>query len=139
MLACGGLWGDYTVTSLQFSYNSAAPNKNFIESCGPKLRTAERTCREKLEFLYETPSFKPKIIHKVPDFKKMHRALQTETLWKSHDTEPTKLQPFLLRTSALPPRKRRVSPENTRVGLHPICSFFPTDNLLKYFIIYSWL
>uniref|UniRef100_A0A8C6SY28 FAM161 centrosomal protein B n=1 Tax=Neogobius melanostomus TaxID=47308 RepID=A0A8C6SY28_9GOBI len=68
---------------------------------GPKLRTADRTRRERIGFLDESPSFQPKIIHRVPDFSRLHRALQRETT-QAKDT--TKCLPFHLRTSALPER-----------------------------------
>lgn len=96
--------------------NSAASTKCPSTSCGPKLRTAERARKEKLESLYETPSFKPQIIHQVPDFKKLHKQLQKEFLRKPQNADGTKCQPFYLRTADLPPRKRRMSLENSEVG-----------------------
>ncbi|XP_056282284.1 protein FAM161B isoform X2 [Pseudoliparis swirei] len=81
-------------------------------SGSPKLRTAERTRKEKLD---EKPSFQPKIIHRVPDFSRLHRALQTEALRKSQSKDVMRCQPFNLRTSALPARRRRMSPENPQV------------------------
>ncbi|XP_040917077.1 protein FAM161B [Toxotes jaculatrix] len=88
--------------------------KNSTASCSPKLRTAERTRKEKLGFLDEKPSFQPKIIHQVPDFSRLHKALQTETLRNAQSKDVTKCQPFYLRTSALPARQRRMSPENSQ-------------------------
>ncbi|XP_075964403.1 protein FAM161B [Anarhichas minor] len=84
-------------------------------SGSPKLRAAERTRKEKLGFLDEKPSFQPKIIHQVPDFRRLHKALQTEALRKSQSKDGIKCQPFSLRTSALPARRSRMSPENTQV------------------------
>lgn len=95
---------------------SAASPKSHPSSCGPKLRTAERARKEKLESLYEAPSFKPQIIHQVPDFKKLHKQLQKEFLRKPQNVDGTKCQPFYLRTADLPPRKRRMSLENSEVG-----------------------
>ncbi|XP_008282365.1 protein FAM161B [Stegastes partitus] len=80
----------------------------------PKLRTAERTRKEKLGFLDEKPSFQPKIIHQVPDFNRLHKALQTEALRKTQSKDMTKCQPFNLRTSALPARQSRTSPEKSQ-------------------------
>lgn len=81
---------------------------------GPKLRTAERTRREKLGFLDKKPSFQPKIIHQVPDFSTLHKALQTEALKKMQSKDVTKCRPFFLRTSARPARQSMMSP-NTQV------------------------
>ncbi|KAM9842953.1 protein FAM161B [Aulostomus maculatus] len=89
-------------------------HKNPSSSGTPKLRTAERTKMEKLGFLDEKPSFQPKISHQSPDFSKLHKALQTEVLRKTQSKEVTKCQPFYLRTSALPTRKIRLSPENSQ-------------------------
>ncbi|XP_073340219.1 protein FAM161B [Pagrus major] len=89
--------------------------ENTTVSGSPKLRTAERTRKEKLCFLDETPSFRPKIIQQVPDFSRLHKALQTEALRKTQSKETIKCQPFHLRTSALPERKSRMSPENSEV------------------------
>ncbi|KAM9354861.1 protein FAM161B [Pholidichthys leucotaenia] len=80
----------------------------------PKLRAAEWTRKEKLGFLDEKPSFKPKIIHQVPDFRKLHKALETETLKKIQVKDVTKCQPFFLRTSARPTRQSKMSPENSQ-------------------------
>lgn len=96
--------------------NSAASTKSPFTSCGPKLHTAERARKEKLESLQETPSFKPQIIHQVPDFKKLHKQLQKEFLRKPQNVDGTKCEPFYLRTADLPPRKRRISRENSEVG-----------------------
>lgn len=82
---------------------------------GPKLRTAERTRKEKLRFLDEKPSFHPKIIHEIPDFSMLHKALQTETLKKMQSKDVTKCQPFVLRTSSRPPRQSRTSPVHLQV------------------------
>ncbi|XP_071353804.1 protein FAM161B isoform X2 [Trachinotus anak] len=88
--------------------------ENSTASCSPKLRTAERTRKEKLSFLDEKLSFQPKIIHQVPNFSRLHKALQTEALRKTQCKEMTKCQPFHLRTSALPARQSRMSPKNSQ-------------------------
>nr|XP_057946918.1 protein FAM161B [Doryrhamphus excisus]XP_057946919.1 protein FAM161B [Doryrhamphus excisus]XP_057946920.1 protein FAM161B [Doryrhamphus excisus]XP_057946921.1 protein FAM161B [Doryrhamphus excisus] len=82
----------------------------------PKLRTAERTRREKLGFLDEKPSFQPKINHQVPDFRRLHKALQTEGLTKTPVKDVIRCQPFYLRTSALPVRQRKQSPDKLQVS-----------------------
>ncbi|KAM4542016.1 protein FAM161B isoform 2-T3 [Odontesthes bonariensis] len=81
----------------------------------PKLRTAERTREKKLGFLGEEPSFQPKILHRVPDFSRLHRALQTEALGRVQSKDVTKCQPFFLRTSAIPARRGTKSPETSQV------------------------
>lgn len=96
--------------------NSAASTKSSPLSCGPKLHTAERSRKEKLESLYEAPSFKPQIIQQVPDFNKLHKILQKEFLRKPQSADGTKCKPFYLRTSDLPARKHSVSLENSEVG-----------------------
>ncbi|XP_022606715.1 protein FAM161B [Seriola dumerili] len=88
--------------------------ENSTSSCSPKLRIAEHTRKEKLGFLDEKPSFQPKIIHQIPDFSRLHKALQTEALRRTQSKEVTKCQPFYLRTSALPARQSRMSPENSQ-------------------------
>ncbi|XP_054469747.1 protein FAM161B isoform X2 [Anoplopoma fimbria] len=90
-------------------------HENPTVSGSPTLRAAERTRKKKLGFLDEKPSFQPKIIHQVPDFNRLHKALQTEALRKSQSKNVIKCQPFCLRTSALPARQRRMSPENSQV------------------------
>lgn len=89
--------------------------ENPTASGSPKLRTAERTRTAKLGFLDEKLSFHPKIIQNVPDFSRLHKALQTEVLRKTQIKDVTKCQPFCLRTSALPARQRTMSPENSQV------------------------
>ncbi|KAM3594290.1 uncharacterized protein V6R79_005180 [Siganus canaliculatus] len=76
-----------------------------------KVRAAERTKKEKLGFLYEEPSFQPRIIQKVPDFNKLHKALQSEAMRKAQSKDETRCQPFYLRTSVLPKRQSRMSLE----------------------------
>ncbi|XP_051942559.1 protein FAM161B isoform X3 [Hippocampus zosterae] len=80
-----------------------------------KFRVAERTRMEKLGFLDEKPSFQPKINHQVPDFNRLHKALQTQGLKTSLSRDLTKCQPFYLRTSALPARQSKTSPEKSQI------------------------
>ncbi|KAM4540316.1 protein FAM161B [Fundulus diaphanus] len=90
-----------------------------------KLRIADHTKEKKLGFLDEQPSFKPKIIPQVPDFKRLHRALQREALEKKQSQDVTRCQPFVLKTSALPARKSMKSPET------PQRNITSTDNKSK--------
>ncbi|XP_049596295.1 protein FAM161B [Syngnathus scovelli] len=81
----------------------------------PKLRISESTRMEKLGFLYEKPSFQPKINQQVPDFNRLHKALRAEGLKATLSKDLTKCQPFYLRTSALPARQSRMSPEISQI------------------------
>ncbi|XP_019721056.1 protein FAM161B isoform X3 [Hippocampus comes] len=88
-----------------------------VQQSSPKevKEPAERTRMEKLGFLDEKPSFQPKINHQVPDFNRLHKALQTQVLKTSLSRDLTKCQPFYLRTSALPARQSKSSPENSQI------------------------
>lgn len=88
-------------------------------SDSPKLRTAERNRKEKLGFLYERPSFQPQIIHRVPDFSRLHKELQKDAMRNTQRKEEIKCQPFCLRTSVLAARRSRMSPENMQVKPFP--------------------
>ncbi|KAK5614448.1 hypothetical protein CRENBAI_024361 [Crenichthys baileyi] len=94
----------------------ALKQQNPAQAGCQKLRSADHTRTKKLGFLDQKPSFKPKIIPQVPDFKKLHKALQTEALEKKQSQDVTKCQPFFLRTSALPARKSMKSPESSQVS-----------------------
>ncbi|KAK2826109.1 hypothetical protein Q5P01_020323 [Channa striata] len=96
----------------KISTQTLIQQENPASSSSPKLRTAERTRKKRLGFLDEEPGFHPKIIHQVPDFSRLHKALQTEGLRKTQSKDVTKCQPFYLRTSALPPRQSKMSPES---------------------------
>ncbi|XP_068195502.1 protein FAM161B [Antennarius striatus] len=88
--------------------------RNLSASGSPKLCIAERNRKEKLGFLYESPTFHPKIIQQVPNFSRLHKALQTEGLRKTQSKDEIKCQPFHLRTSALPARRYRRNHGNTQ-------------------------
>ncbi|KAM4625886.1 protein FAM161B [Polymixia lowei] len=94
--------------------DSTAPNENHTQTGSPKLRSAERTKKEMLAFLDEKPSFQPKINPQVPDFSRLHKAFQTEALRKAESKDVTQCRPFHLRTSTLPTRQSRMSPENSQ-------------------------
>ncbi|XP_071780291.2 protein FAM161B [Centroberyx gerrardi] len=95
--------------------NSTVPHESPAQSGSPKPRTAERTKKEMLGFLDEKPSFQPKINRQIPDFSRLHKALQTEASRKTERKDATKCQPFHLWTSALPTRQSRTSPEDSQV------------------------
>ncbi|XP_072313866.1 protein FAM161B [Eucyclogobius newberryi] len=85
--------------------------ENASVSEGPTLRTADRTRTERVGFLDESPSFRPKIIRQVPDFHRLHKALQRD---KMQTKDTTKCQPFHLRTSALAARQSRSGPQQSQ-------------------------
>uniref|UniRef100_A0A096M0X2 FAM161 centrosomal protein B n=1 Tax=Poecilia formosa TaxID=48698 RepID=A0A096M0X2_POEFO len=89
----------------------ASTQQNPAQAGCPKVRSADHT----LGFLDEEPTFKPKIIPDVPDFKSLHKALQREALEKKQSQDVTRCQPFFLRTSALPARKYKKPPETSQV------------------------
>ncbi|XP_008398440.1 protein FAM161B isoform X1 [Poecilia reticulata] len=94
----------------------ASKQQNPAQAGCPKVRSADHTRKKKLGFLDEEPSFKPKIIPEVPDFKSLHKALQREALETKQSQDVTRCQPFFLRTSALPARKYKNSPETSQVS-----------------------
>uniref|UniRef100_A0A096LUN7 FAM161 centrosomal protein B n=1 Tax=Poecilia formosa TaxID=48698 RepID=A0A096LUN7_POEFO len=87
----------------------ASTQQNPAQAGCPKVRSADHT-----SFLDEEPTFKPKIIPDVPDFKSLHKALQREALEKKQSQDVTRCQPFFLRTSALPARKYKKPPETSQ-------------------------
>ncbi|XP_071376992.1 protein FAM161B [Centroberyx affinis] len=100
---------------VQTQTNSTVPHESPAQSGSPKPRTAERTKKEMLGFLDEKPSFQPKINRQIPDFSRLHKALQTEASRKTERKDATKCQPFHLWTSTLPTRQSRTSPEDSQV------------------------
>lgn len=100
---------------MQLVYLSASQQDTPCRVGIPKLYTAERAGRKKTEILDVEPSFQPKILHQVPNFSKLHKALLNESLRKIKSNDTTRCQPFFLRTSSLPTRKRRKSLETLQV------------------------
>ncbi|XP_053119815.1 protein FAM161B isoform X3 [Hemicordylus capensis] len=86
--------------------------KDLLESsCAPielgkrqrekESRIASRNREEKLSFLQDNFSFKPRINTSVPDFEGLYWAFQREALCKREIKEATHSKPFRLRTSNL--------------------------------------
>ncbi|XP_037550500.1 protein FAM161B [Nematolebias whitei] len=97
-------------------YNRMATRQgNSAQTQGLTIRSADLSRKQKLGFLNEKPSFQPKIIHKVPNFSRLHKALRTEAPDRTQRKEATTCQPFFLRTSALPAKKNAESPETSQV------------------------
>ncbi|XP_054894527.1 protein FAM161B isoform X2 [Poeciliopsis prolifica] len=93
----------------------ASKQQNPAQAGCLKLRSADHTRKKKLGFLDVKPSFKPKILPEVPDFKSLHKALQSEALEKKQSQDVIRCQPFFLRTSALPARKHKPPTETSQV------------------------
>nr|XP_006117790.2 protein FAM161B [Pelodiscus sinensis] len=72
-------------------------------------RTATKTKQEKLGFLQDDFSFKPRINPVVPDFEKLYWAYQREAIRIREVKEPTHNQPFKLRTSSLLCRQKQAN------------------------------
>ncbi|XP_020356762.1 protein FAM161B isoform X2 [Oncorhynchus kisutch] len=90
---------------------STAPIENQTHIENPESRTAQRTKKEVLAFLDQKPTFQPKTNSQVPDFDRLHKAFQRESLKRAERKNVTKCQPFHLRTSTLPSRPSRSSSE----------------------------
>ncbi|KAM6961227.1 protein FAM161B [Aplochiton taeniatus] len=93
--------------------------RSSIAPVGP-VRAGPRSSQrrtERLGFLDERPTFKPRTSSQVPDFSRLHRALQTEALRRSEAQDGTKCQPFNLRTSSLPLRQKAWPSHSSSSGL----------------------
>lgn len=109
---------------------TAARGNSTAESAARTRGSAQRARKEKLRFLYDRPSFQPQIIQQVPDFSRLHKELQTENLRKTQRKDVIKCQPFCLRTSVLPARRRRTSTEMSQVDL---------PALILYTFVWVWV
>uniref|UniRef100_A0A674J7N2 FAM161 centrosomal protein B n=1 Tax=Terrapene triunguis TaxID=2587831 RepID=A0A674J7N2_9SAUR len=81
--------------------NSSAPIDPSNRQREPQSRIATKTKQEKLSFLQDDFSFKPRINPAVPDFERLYWAFQREAIRIREVKEPTRNQPFKLRTSNL--------------------------------------
>uniref|UniRef100_A0A1A8HS88 Family with sequence similarity 161, member B n=1 Tax=Nothobranchius kuhntae TaxID=321403 RepID=A0A1A8HS88_NOTKU len=79
----------------------------------PKIHSADLTRKQKLGFLDEELSFQPTVIRAVPNFSRLHKALQTKRM-EMQSKDPTKCQPFFLSTSHRPARKMIKGPETSQ-------------------------
>uniref|UniRef100_A0A8C3T896 FAM161 centrosomal protein B n=1 Tax=Chelydra serpentina TaxID=8475 RepID=A0A8C3T896_CHESE len=93
--------------------NSLAPiNPNRQRE--PQSRIATKTTQEKLSFLQDDFSFKPRINPAVPDFERLYWAFQREAIRIREVKEPTRNQPFKLRTSNLHCRERQANEQKMK-------------------------
>uniref|UniRef100_A0A8C8SJ86 FAM161 centrosomal protein B n=1 Tax=Pelusios castaneus TaxID=367368 RepID=A0A8C8SJ86_9SAUR len=81
----------------------------------PQSRIATKTKQEKLSFLQDSFSFKPRINPAVPDFERLYWAFQREAIKIREVKEATRNQPFKLRTSNLCSRQRQTNEEIMKV------------------------
>ncbi|GAA6096547.1 protein FAM161B isoform X1 [Tachysurus ichikawai] len=88
---------------------SSAPIQSLSSRAEHWARSSQRTKSKVQGFIEQSPSFRPKINAKVPDFDKLHKAFQKEAMERTERREITLCQPFQLRTSALQPRHSRGS------------------------------
>lgn len=95
---------------------SSAPIQSLSSRAEHWARSSQRTKSKVQGFIEQSPSFRPKINAKVPDFDKLHKAFQKEAMERTERREITLCQPFQLRTSALQPRHSRGSGDKIQVG-----------------------
>ncbi|XP_054825887.1 protein FAM161B [Eublepharis macularius] len=81
--------------------NSWAPIELGNRQKGKESQIASRNREQKLSFLQDNFSFKPRINSSVPDFEKLYWAFQREAINKREIKEATHNKPFRLRTSNL--------------------------------------
>lgn len=81
--------------------NSWAPIELGNRQRGNESQIASRNREQKLSFLKDSFSFKPRINTSVPDFGRLYWAFQREAISKREIKEATHNQPFKLRTSNL--------------------------------------
>uniref|UniRef100_A0A8C8SLV4 FAM161 centrosomal protein B n=1 Tax=Pelusios castaneus TaxID=367368 RepID=A0A8C8SLV4_9SAUR len=100
----------------------------------PQSRIATKTKQEKLSFLQDSFSFKPRINPAVPDFERLYWAFQREAIKIREVKEATRNQPFKLRTSNLCSRQRQTNEEIMKPCIHEM-------NLLPitHFSLYRYL
>ncbi|XP_044870050.1 protein FAM161B isoform X1 [Mauremys mutica] len=94
--------------------NSSAPIDPSNRQRDPQSRIATKTKQEKLSFLQDNFSFKPRINPGVPDFETLYWAFQREAIRIREVKEPTRNQPFKLRTSNLHYRQRQANEQKMK-------------------------
>lgn len=80
---------------------SWAPNELDNKQRDTKSQIASKNREQKLSFLQNNFSFKPRINTSVPDFEELYWAFQRKVLTKQEIKEATSNKPFRLRTSNL--------------------------------------
>lgn len=95
--------------------SSFAPFDPSSKQRQPHFRTATKTKEEKLGFLQDNFSFKPRINPAVPDFEGLYWAFQKEAIRQQEVKEATRNKPFKLRTSNLHCRQRQANEKITKV------------------------
>ncbi|XP_030415054.1 protein FAM161B isoform X2 [Gopherus evgoodei] len=100
--------------------NSSAPIDPSTRQRDPQSRIATKTKQEKLSFLQDDFSFKPRINPAVPDFETLYWAFQREAIRIRDVKEPTRNQPFKLRTSNLHYRQKQANEEKMKPSKAPM-------------------
>uniref|UniRef100_A0A8C6XK46 FAM161 centrosomal protein B n=1 Tax=Naja naja TaxID=35670 RepID=A0A8C6XK46_NAJNA len=80
---------------------SWAPNELDNKQRDKKSQIASKNREQKLSFLQDNFSFKPRINTSVPDFEELYWAFQRKVLTKQEIKETTRNKPFTLRTANL--------------------------------------
>uniref|UniRef100_A0A1A8MKU1 Family with sequence similarity 161, member B n=1 Tax=Nothobranchius pienaari TaxID=704102 RepID=A0A1A8MKU1_9TELE len=97
----------------QFCTRKTTQKESPPQTQSPKIRSADLTRKQKLGFLDEELSFQPTVIRALPNFSRLHKALQTKRM-EMQSKDPTKCQPFFLSTSHRPARKMIKGPETSQ-------------------------
>ncbi|OCT65144.1 protein FAM161B isoform X1 [Xenopus laevis] len=79
--------------------NSAAPIPLNSRERDPQTSTLLKTKQEHLSYLQQNLTFQPHIKTAVPDFQKLYKMFQKESLMNQKVKEPTRNKPFTLHTS----------------------------------------
>eukprot|EP00079_Xenopus_tropicalis_P012060 XP_002938640.1 PREDICTED: protein FAM161B [Xenopus tropicalis] len=91
--------------------NSAAPIPVTRRERDPQTSTLLKTKQEHLGYLQQNLTFQPNINTAVPDFQKLYKMFQRESLLNQNVKEPTRNKPFTLHTSRRSEqRKQRQTP-----------------------------
>ncbi|XP_053330306.1 protein FAM161B [Spea bombifrons] len=92
----------------------------------PLSSISRKTRQEYLGFFQQNLSFRPRTNPGVPDFQRLHHEFQKRCLQKQKEIEPTRSEPFTLRTSAL---RRRQSHDGKSGQVGPRRPETPADSL----------
>ncbi|MEE6494191.1 hypothetical protein FKM82_017045 [Ascaphus truei] len=98
--------------------NSAAPIDLRKGKRDPHSSISLKTQEKQLGFLQQNLTFQPRTNPTVPDFDRLYRSFQKESLSNQQVKEPTRNKPFTLRTSNLRGRKRQSHTERGEDSPH---------------------
>ncbi|XP_003786950.1 protein FAM161B [Otolemur garnettii] len=95
---------------LQMASSPLASSRNQADR---EPRTATRTQKEKLGFLYTDFEFQPRVNPVVPNYEDLYKAFQRRAAKKRETREVTRNKPFLLRTASLHHTRRPCDASST--------------------------